>query len=143
MTPIRIMFVCTGNSARSQMAEGFAQAYGEGNLAAHSAGTEPQGLNPFAVDVMRERGIDLSQQQSKVFSEELARTMHYVITVCGHAEERCPLLPPEVKRLHWPLEDPAQAKGSAEEVRAVFRRARDDIDRRVRQLLSELGIPHV
>jgi arsenate reductase (thioredoxin) len=138
MTRTRLLFVCTGNSARSQMAEGFARSYGQGKVEAWSAGMDPKGLNPFAVEVMQEKGIDISQQQSMPFSEALARSMHYVITVCGHAEERCPVLSPEVKRRHWPLDDPAQVDGSPEEIRKVFRRSRDEIDRRVRELLAEM-----
>jgi arsenate reductase (thioredoxin) len=98
-------------------------------------------VNPFAVEVMREKGIDLSQQASQAFSIDLAHRMHYVITVCGDADERCPILPPDVKRLHWPLADPAQAQGSAAEVREGFRSSRDEIDGWVRALLAELGIP--
>ncbi len=134
----RILFVCTGNSARSQMAEGFTLAYGKGKVAAQSAGMEPRDLHPLAVEVMREKGIDISGQRSKPFSEDLARTMDYVITVCGEAEERCPLLPPELTHLHWPLDDPARATGSPEEVLATFRRSRDAIEGRVRALLAKL-----
>ncbi len=119
------------------MAEGFARAYGGGTLEAFSAGPEPKVLNPFAVEVMREKGIDISRHRSKALSEELARTMDYVVTVCGDAEERCPLLPPAVKRLHWPLPDPAKAAGSREEVLAVFRHSRDEIERRVKTLLHD------
>ncbi len=137
--PLRILFVCTGNSARSQMAEAFVRAYGGMTFEAHSAGIDPKGLNPFAVEVMRERGIDISHHQSKAFSEDLARTMDYVITVCGHAEERCPILPPRVKRRHWPLEDPARAEGPPEGVREAFRRSRDEIERLVRPLLADLA----
>lgn len=133
-----MLFVCTGNSARSQMAEGFARLLGSGKVESASAGMEPKGLNPFAVEVMREKGIDISGQQSKGFSAELARAMDYVITVCGNADARCPTLPPGVTRLHWPLEDPAQAKGSSEEVRAVFRGSRDAIERLVREFLAGL-----
>ncbi len=140
MAPIRLLFVCTGNSARSQMAEAFARAYGAGRVEAFSAGIEPKGLNPYAVEVMREKGIDLSPHTSKALGEDLARRMQYVITVCGDAGERCPLLPSGVKHLHWPLADPARAQGSAAEVREVFRGCRDEIDGRVRALLSELGI---
>ena len=134
----KALFVCTGNSARSQMAEGFARALGRGTVEALSAGMEPKGLNPFAVEVVREKGIEISTQQSKAFSVELARSMDYVITVCGNADARCPSLPPGVKRLHWPLDDPAQAKGSPEEVRAVFRCSRDEIERLVRRFLADL-----
>ena len=120
------------------MAEGFARAYGKEKVEAFSAGMEPRGLHPVAVLVMQERGIDISYQQSRAFSEVLAREMDCVITVCGNAEERCPLLPLEVKRLHWPLEDPAQAKGSPQEIREVFRRSRDEIEALVRRLLAEI-----
>ena len=134
----RVLCVCTGNSARSQMAEGFARALGRGKVEASSAGMEPKGLNPFAVEVMREKEIDISSQRSKAFSAELARDMDYVITVCGNADARCPVLPPGVNRLHWPLDDPAQATGSTEEVREVFRRSRDEMERLVREFLAGL-----
>lgn len=133
----KVLFVCTGNSARSQMAEGFARTLSRGKIEASSAGMEPKGLNPFAVEVMREKGVDISGRRSKAFSAELARAMDYVITVCGNAEARCPVLP-AVTRLHWPLDDPAQAKGSAEEIRAVFRRSRDEIEWLVREFLAGL-----
>lgn len=134
----KILFVCTGNSARSQMAEGFARHYGVGGVEAYSAGMEPTQLNPNAVAVMRERAIDISHQESKAFEEALARQMDYVITVCGNADERCPVLPPGVRRLHWPLEDPARARGTPEEILAVFRRSRDEIDARVRGFIADL-----
>jgi arsenate reductase (thioredoxin) len=132
---IRVMFVCTGNSARSQMAEGFARHFGQGRIEAYSAGMEPSRLNPFAVAVMQEKGIDISPQRSKVFDEDLARRMDVVVTVCGNADERCPILPPEVKKLHWPLEDPAAARGTDPEILAKFRESRDQIESRVRDLL--------
>ena len=120
------------------MAEGFARAYGDKKVEALSAGTEPKGLNPFAVEVMKEKSIDISHHRSKAFSEELGRTMDCVVTVCGDAEERCPLLPPGVKRLHWPLPDPAKAAGSRGELLAVFRRSRDEIEERVKTLLGDV-----
>ena len=134
--PLRILFVCTGNSARSQMAEGFARHLGQGRVEALSAGMEPSRLNPYAVKVMRERGIDISEQQSKAFDWDLARRMDMVVTVCGNADERCPVLPAEVKRLHWPLEDPAAAKGTDSEVLAKFREIRDQIEERIRDLIQ-------
>ncbi len=137
----RILFVCTGNSARSQMAEGFARAYGNGKILAFSAGMDPKGLNPYAVEVMREKGIDISHQASKAFTEDLARTMDAVVTVCGSAEERCPLLPPEVRRVHWPLDDPARAEGPPERISEIFRRSRDEIEQRVRKFLAEFHAP--
>ena len=140
MAPLRILFVCTGNSARSQMAEGFARVYGHGDIEAFSAGIAPKELNSLAVAVMCEKGIDISQQSSKAWSEDDARSMDYVITVCGDAEERCPILPPEVKRLHWPLQDPAATEGSYEERLQVFRSSCREIERRVRALVRELKI---
>ena len=137
----KVLFVCTGNSARSQMAESFARTLSNGKVQAFSAGMEPKGLNPVAVEVMREKGIDIAHQQSKALSEELARAMDYVITVCGNAEVRCPILPPGVARLHWPLDDPAQSKGSSQEILEVFRRSRDEIERLVREFLANLNSP--
>jgi arsenate reductase (thioredoxin) len=142
MAPIRVPLVCIDNSAHSQMAAGFARVYGAGSVGAFSAGLEPKGLNPLAVEVMQGKSSGLSQQESKAFSEDPVRRMGYVITVCGHADERRLILPPEVKRLHWPLEDPAQAQGSAAAIRELFLDAREGIDCRVRALLTELGIPH-
>jgi len=137
-TPIKVLFVCTGNSARSQMAEGFARHFGGGQVEAHSAGVEPSRMNPFAVAVMREKGIDISGQYSKAFDETLARRMDLVVTVCGHANETCPVLPPEVKRLHWPLEDPAALQGTDTEVLTKFREIRDQIEARIVGLLQVL-----
>lgn len=134
---IKVMFVCTGNSARSQMAEGFARHFGRGRIEAYSAGMEPSRLNPYAVAVMQEKGINISHQRSKDFDEDLARTMDVVVTVCRNADERCPILPPEVKKLHWPLEDPAAARGTDAEVLAKFRESRDQIEARVLELMRD------
>ena len=133
----RILFVCTGNSARSQMAEGFARHLSRGKVEAFSAGMEPSALNPYAVRVMAEKGIDISPQQSKAFDENLALRMDIVVTVCGSAEERCPVLPLQVKRLHWPLEDPARVRSTEAEILATFREVRDRIETCVRALVSE------
>lgn len=135
---IKVMFVCTGNSARSQMAEGFARHFSQARIEAYSAGMEPSRLNPFAVAVMQEKGIDISEQRSKAFEENLARRMDIVVTVCGNADKRCPILPPEVKKLHWPLEDPAAAKGTDAEILAKFREIRDQIELRVVELVGGL-----
>jgi arsenate reductase len=135
---VKVMFVCTGNSARSQMAEGFAGHVGGGKIEAHSAGMEPSWLNPYAVRAMQEKGIDISGQQSKAFGWDLARQMDVVVTLCGHANESCPVLPPEVKRLHWPLEDPAATKGTDAEIRATFCQVRDQIESRILDLLRTL-----
>ncbi|OGB91935.1 MAG: arsenate reductase [candidate division NC10 bacterium RIFCSPLOWO2_12_FULL_66_18] len=139
--PIRIMFVCTGNSARSQMAEAFCRVLGQRRVEAKSAGTEPKGLNPNAVRVMQERGIDISNHRSEGLDVAEASEMDYLITVCGNAEERCPVLPAGVMRIHWPLEDPAAATGCPEHVLEVFRRTRDEIEARVLSFLARLGEP--
>jgi arsenate reductase len=129
-----ILFLCTGNSCRSQMAEGFARAIAPHGVRVYSAGLEPEGLNPRAVKVMAELGIDISCQHSKSIEEIPAQEIGTVITLCGDAEERCPAFPGKVKRIHWPLPDPAKATGSEEEILGVFRRVRDEIKRRVEEL---------
>ncbi|MGH7430587.1 MAG: arsenate reductase ArsC [Candidatus Methylomirabilales bacterium] len=136
---LRVLFVCTGNSARSQMAEAFARHYGQGQVEVSSAGIDPKGLHPLTVKVMSERGIDVSYQASKALTDEILRKADYVVTVCGHADEHCPALPPDVRKLHWPIGDPAVLSGRApEEVLAAFRQARDELESRVRDLLSTL-----
>jgi arsenate reductase len=137
-TPIKVLFVCTGNSARSQMAEGFARHFGGEQIEAHSAGVEPSRLNPVALAVMQEKGVDISGYRSKAFDWDLARQMDVVVTVCGHANESCPVLPPEVKRLHWPLEDPAASQGTDAEKLAKFQEIRDQIEARIVGLLKVL-----
>ncbi len=137
-SPLKILFVCTGNSARSQMAEGFARHLGRGRIEACSAGMEPSRLNPYAVAVMQEKEIDISGHQCKAFDEELARRMDLVVTVCSNADQRCPVLPPEVRRLHWPLDDPAAVKGTEAEILAKFREIRDEVESRVQDLLRTL-----
>jgi len=118
------------------MAEGFARALAGDRWEVYSAGLEPAGVNPRAVQVMREVGIDISGQTSDPISSDLLSEVDLIVTLCGDAAERCPVTPPEVRRLHWPLEDPARATGSEEEVLAKFRRVRDEIRRRIRFLLS-------
>jgi arsenate reductase len=140
--PIRIMFVYTGNSARSQMAEAFARVLGRGRVEARSAGIEPKGLNPNAIRVMQERGIDISGQRSENLDLAEASGMDYLIAVCGNAEERCPVLPAHVVRIDWPLEDPAAATGSPEHMLEIFRRTRDEIEVRVVNLIKTLSGPH-
>ena len=129
------MFICTGNSCRSQMAEGVTRGLGGESVEVFSAGLEPAGLNPRAVQVMAEIGIDISAHTSKPIDSVLLRTMDVVVTLCGDAEERCPAVPGPARRLHWPLPDPARAQGSEEEILTVFRRVRDDIRHRVTELL--------
>ncbi len=130
---MKILFVCTGNSCRSQMAERFARAAG---IEAHSAGTEPAGyVHPMAIQVMGEIGIDISGQTSKMLDLNLAKTMDAVITVCSDDEAKCPIVP-GVGRLHWPISDPAKATTRQQRMQ-LFRAVRDDISRRVNELLKQ------
>lgn len=135
---VSVLFLCTGNSCRSQMAEGWARALGGGRLAVQSAGIEAHGQNPRAVAVMREAGVDISRQASTRLTPAMLEGVGLVVTVCGHADEHCPVLPANVHRRHWPLEDPAKAQGSEAEIMAVFRASRDDIRRRVEALIEQL-----
>jgi arsenate reductase len=127
----QIYFLCTGNSCRSQMAEGFAKHLLGPDWRIASAGLEAQGLNPKAVEVMAEKGIDISGQRSKVIDLAYLNSSDFVVTLCGDARDRCPVVPGTVKKIHWPLPDPAKAQGNAGEVLAVFRRVRDQIGVRV------------
>ncbi|MBE0447439.1 MAG: arsenate reductase (thioredoxin) [Actinobacteria bacterium] len=135
---IKVLFLCTGNSARSQIAEGFAHKFGEGFIEPHSAGFAPQGINPKAVAVMKELEIDISNQKSKAIDEESLMEMDVIITLCGDAEESCPLTPPQIKRFHWPIKDPAKATGTDEEIMKEFRSARDEIKKRVIKFVEEV-----
>ena len=135
MSKPKVLFLCTGNSARSQMAEGYLRHVASDAFEPLSAGTEPKGLNPLAVEAMREIGIDISQQASKDVRSFLGQAIPYVITVCDNAKQRCPIFPRTYKFLHWSLEDPAEAAGSHEEKLAVFRRVRDEIRQRVEEEL--------
>ena len=123
----KVLFLCTGNSARSQMAEGYLRHVAGDRFEAMSAGIEPKGLNPLAIEAMREAGIDISHQTSKDVVSLLGQSVAYVVTVCDNARERCPIFPGTWKFVHWSLEDPAAAEGTHEERLAVFRRARDRI----------------
>ena len=122
-----ILFLCTGNSCRSQMAEGFAKKMLSKDLKIFSAGTEPKTIHPIAVKVMREVGIDISQQKSKNISEVPIDKIDLVVTLCGDAAENCPILSGKIKKIHWEIEDPAKAQGSEEEIVKVFRKVRDNI----------------
>jgi len=134
-----VLFLCTGNSCRSQMAEGYARALGGDRVQALSAGIEAHGKNPRAIAVMAEDGVDIGAQESTVVSDAMLERADLVVTVCGHADEHCPLVPPGVRRVHWPLPDPAKAEGSEDEILAEFRAVRDDIRERVAALLADLG----
>jgi arsenate reductase (thioredoxin) len=133
-----VLFLCTGNSCRSQMAEGFARQMGGGAIEAYSAGTNPVGVNPRAIQVMKEAGIDLSTHFSKPVEAIDQERIEVVVTLCGDAAENCPTFPGAVKRIHWPLEDPARAEGSEERIMAVFRATREAIRLHVAQLVENL-----
>lgn len=136
--PRRLLFLCTGNSCRSQMAEGWARHFAGDRFEIHSAGIEAHGQNPRAIAVMAEAGVDISGQQSTRLTDAMLEQVDLVVTVCGHADEHCPLLPPGVRRQHWPLDDPARARGDEAAIMATFRRSRDDIRDRVRSLIDTL-----
>jgi arsenate reductase len=136
---VRVMFLCTGNACRSQMAEGFARTMGKTVVESHSAGVSPAGyIHPKAIAVMKEEGIDISGQESKGVDYDLLLGMDIIITLCGNAEATCPLTPPEIRRLHWPIEDPVGARGTEDQIMAEFRRARDEIKERVADLIDGL-----
>jgi len=126
-----ILFLCTRNSCRSQMAEGFAKKMLPKNMEIFSAGLEPKSVHPMAIKVMQEVGIDISKQESKNISEIPLNKINIVITLCGDAAERCPIFPGKVKRIHWEIEDPAKAQGSDKEIAIVFRKVRDKIKSRI------------
>ncbi|MGB5438526.1 MAG: arsenate reductase (thioredoxin) [Gammaproteobacteria bacterium] len=133
-----ILFLCTGNSCRSQMAEGWARALADEGMSVQSAGIEAHGKNPRAIAVMQEAGIDISAQESTRVDDAMLKAADLVVTVCGHADEHCPVLPASTKKEHWPLEDPAKASGSEDEIMQVFRASRDEIRQRVSELLQRL-----
>jgi len=141
VTPTKILFLCTGNSCRSQMAEGWTRALGGDRVEVASAGIETHGLNPRAVAVMAEAGVDIAHHRSTRVTPEMVAAADLVVTVCGHADEHCPALPPEVEKRHWPLTDPATATGDKATVMAIFRASRDAIRARVEGLLAELADP--
>jgi arsenate reductase len=130
--PIRVLFLCSGNSARSQMAEGLLRSFGGHDFEVYSAGTEPQGLHPLAVTVMDEIGLDISGQQSKPIERFLGQPFDYIITVCDRARDRCPTFPGDNVRIHWGFDDPAAATGTPAERLIVFRRVRNEIAERLR-----------
>lgn len=133
-----VYFLCTGNSCRSQIADGFLKALGGTRYEVKSAGLEAHGLNPRAVEVMKEVGVDISAHTSDIIDPELLNRADYVITLCGHADEHCPvILNPAVVKWHWGFEDPAKATGTEEEIMGSFRRVRDAIQARIEQFLAE------
>jgi arsenate reductase len=134
-----VLFLCTGNSCRSQMAEGYLRHLAGDRFNAQSAGLEPSILNPLAVEAMPEVGIDISGQHSKDVVGFLGQHFPHIITVCDRARDRCPIFPGICFREHWPIDDPAQAEGTHDERMQVFRRVRDEIGARVRNFIQEHG----
>ena len=133
----RVLFLCTGNSCRSHMAEGFLRALGGDNYEVFSAGAKPAGyVHPLAIVAMREGGLDVSSHQSKSLDMFAGQQFDYVITVCDRAREACPAFPGAAKQLHWSFDDPAPAEGSDEQKLAVFCRVREEIKRRIQLFLA-------
>ena len=134
MNKIRVLFLCTGNSCRSQMAEAFLRKYASDRFEVFSAGLEPKGINPYTIRVMEEIGIDMSAHRSKSLLEYMGKVhFGYLITVCDRAEQKCPVFPGMGVRLHWPFEDPARLEGTEEEKLAKFRQVRDQIEAKVKE----------
>jgi arsenate reductase len=137
MTKQRVLFLCTGNSCRSHMAEGWLRKLGGDDFDVFSAGSKPAGyVHPLAIEAMREVGVDISKQTSKSLEEFVGQPFDYVITVCDNARDACPAFPGAAHQLHWGFDDPAHASGTDDEKRRVFRRVRDEIENRIRLFLS-------
>lgn len=133
----KVLFLCTGNSCRSQMAEGWLRHLAGDRFEVVSAGTHPVGINPYAVKVMEEAGVDISKHVSERVDSYLDQPFHYVITVCDHAQETCPVFPGAATNLHWSFDDPAKAMGTYEQKLIIFRKTRDEIASRIRYLLAD------
>ena len=137
MAKQRVLILCTGNSARSQMAEGLLRQDAGDSLEVFSAGVKSSFVRPQAIEAMREVGIDISGQHSKSVEEFLDEEFDYVITVCDNANEQCPIFPGRTKRIHWSFEDPAAASGDEAAKLAVFHRVRDQIRQQLRTWISQ------
>jgi len=137
MTKLRVLFLCTHNSARSQMAEGLLRAIAGAHFEVASAGTEATRVHPLAIRVMQEVGIDLTGHTSKTIDVFLSQPWDYVITVCDSANERCPIFPGGTTRIHWSFDDPSQAAGTDEDKLRKFRRVRDEIHAKLREWLAD------
>ena len=131
----RVLILCTGNSARSQMAEGLLRHDGGGRFAVFSAGVSPSRVRPEAIEAMREAGIDITTQHSKSVDEYAGQAFDYVITVCDNARAQCPVYPAQTERIHWSFDDPAASDGDSSARLAVFRRVRDEIRVRLRAFI--------
>ena len=132
----KVIFICTGNSCRSQIAEGFLRHYGSASFESCSAGTDPGFLNPFSVLVMSELGIDISHQKSEAIDEYIHQQFDYVITVCANAEKNCPVFPGQVIHLHWPIEDPVGAIGDEDKIIEAFRSVRNELADKIQEFIN-------
>jgi len=137
MSKKTLYFLCTGNSCRSQMAEGFGKKYLSDEYDVYSAGIEAHGLNPNAVKAMKEVDVDISTQTSDIIDRDVLNKAHLVITLCGDAKDSCPMTPPHVTRWHWGFDDPAKAEGTEEEKWTVFQRVRNEIEQRIKTFAKE------
>lgn len=136
----KVLFLCTGNSARSQMAEAWLRQLAGDRFTVFSAGLEPHGVNPFTIQVMEETGYDMSEHRSKHLDEFIGKIdFDYLITVCGNADERCPVFPGMGTRIHWPFEDPAAYQGTDEEKLAFFQKIRDQVKTKIQDWLKQLA----
>ena len=134
--PIRVLFVCTHNSARSQIAEALLEHYGRGDFEVESAGTEVTRVNPFAIEVLKDLGIDWGAAKSKSVQRFLGERFDYVITVCDRARETCPVFPGSTNTLHWGLDDPSEVEGTDDQKREAFRRTQVEIAARLRPFIE-------
>ncbi|UCD35725.1 MAG: arsenate reductase ArsC, partial [Nitrospiraceae bacterium] len=134
----RVMFLCTGNSCRSHIAEGFAREMGKGMPESFSAGIAPCHVHPLAIRVMHEKGINISRHRSKAIDPDLLGSMDFVITLCSHADRYCPPVPPGVRRVHIPVNDPVGTIGSEEKILLAFRKTRDEIEEKLRGMISDI-----
>lgn len=137
MSKKTIYFLCTGNSCRSQMAEGWGKKYLGESWNVYSAGIEAHGLNPNAVKAMKEVNVDISNQTSDIIDKSILNSADLVVTLCGDAADKCPMTPPNVQREHWGFDDPAKAEGTDEEKWAFFQRVRDEIEERIEKFSKE------
>lgn len=133
-----VYFLCTGNSCRSQMADGWLKKIGGDQFEVFSAGLEAHGLNPRAVQVMNEAGVDISTHRSEVIDLDILKRTDYIITLCSHADDHCPAVPTRIGvKWHWGFEDPAKATGTEEEIMLRFREIRDQIKARIERFVTE------
>ena len=137
MTKNTLYFLCTGNSCRSQMADGWAQKLLPEDWEVYSAGIETHGVNPNAIKAMNEVGIDISHHTSDLINQDILNKATLVVTLCGDAADKCPMTPPGVRREHWGFEDPAKATGNEEEKWAIFQQVRDAIGARIEQFVND------